>query len=239
MTELFYRPKTYQNAWRARPNACPSTGSRTRNESRSYGLTLGRGPRVFPRSLAPPVASKKKLHKKKTPTRVNFSCVVIYRQGLGGNHTRLSSYREKVLNMGLSRRPGSRKNAMSLLMMSIVAASRSRGVSSFASLDAQRVHVGFVSTLGRTLRRKPALGQSATYLFSSSPSKLQEQSLDQTSKKNNNNNKKSTRLSNTGGLRRLPVVKSPIELMDKARKVPKRVKNDLYVPSSAGHFGVD
>ena len=47
-------------------------------------------------------------------------------------------------------------------------------------------------------------------------------------------------MSNTGGLRRLPVVKSPIDLMDKARrKVPKRVKNDLYVPSSAGHFGVD
>ena len=37
---------------------------------------------------------------------------------------------------------------------------------------------------------------------------------------------KKKKLSNTGGLRRLPVVKSPKELMDKARKVPLRVKND-------------
>jgi nucleolar GTP-binding protein len=36
-------------------------------------------------------------------------------------------------------------------------------------------------------------------------------------------------LSNTGGLRRLPVVKSPKELMDKARKVPLRVKTDANV----------
>lgn len=37
------------------------------------------------------------------------------------------------------------------------------------------------------------------------------------------------KLSNTGGLRRLPVVKAPKELMDKARKVPLRVKNDMTV----------
>jgi hypothetical protein len=35
--------------------------------------------------------------------------------------------------------------------------------------------------------------------------------------------------SNTGGLRRLPVVKSPIELMDKARKAGLRVRADRYV----------
>jgi hypothetical protein len=37
------------------------------------------------------------------------------------------------------------------------------------------------------------------------------------------------KLRNTGGLRRLPVVKSPTELMNKAAKAPKRVKNDAYV----------
>lgn len=33
--------------------------------------------------------------------------------------------------------------------------------------------------------------------------------------------------SNTGGLRKLPVVKSPTELLNKARKAPLRIKNDL------------
>jgi hypothetical protein len=36
-------------------------------------------------------------------------------------------------------------------------------------------------------------------------------------------------LRNTGGLRRLPVVKNPKELMATAQKATKRVKNDVYV----------
>ena len=40
---------------------------------------------------------------------------------------------------------------------------------------------------------------------------------------------KRIKLRNTGGLRRLPVVKSPTELMNKASKAPKRIKNDEYV----------
>jgi nucleolar GTP-binding protein len=41
---------------------------------------------------------------------------------------------------------------------------------------------------------------------------------------------KATKLRNTGGLRRLPVVKGPTELLDRARKAPKRtVKNDLTI----------
>eukprot|EP00980_Cylindrotheca_fusiformis_P011359 scaffold2631_cov66-Cylindrotheca_fusiformis.AAC.1 len=43
------------------------------------------------------------------------------------------------------------------------------------------------------------------------------------------NNTKKTKLSQTGGLRRLPVVKPPNELLDKARKVPLKVKNDPTV----------
>lgn len=37
------------------------------------------------------------------------------------------------------------------------------------------------------------------------------------------------KIRNTGGLRRLPVVKSPTELMNKASKAPKRVKNDASI----------
>jgi nucleolar GTP-binding protein len=50
---------------------------------------------------------------------------------------------------------------------------------------------------------------------------------------NNNNPNNSNRFkANTGGLRRLPVVKAPTELLNRAEKAPKRtVKNDMTVPN--------
>lgn len=46
---------------------------------------------------------------------------------------------------------------------------------------------------------------------------------------NNNNAQKGKKAKNTGGLRRLPVVKSPVELMNKAARDAQRVKADTYV----------
>ena len=53
-----------------------------------------------------------------------------------------------------------------------------------------------------------------------------------TTSKNNNAVPKPKRekAKDTGGLRRLPVVKSPVELMNKARREAQRVKADTYVP---------
>eukprot|EP00529_Nitzschia_sp_RCC80_P025481 CAMPEP_0113471950 /NCGR_PEP_ID=MMETSP0014_2-20120614/17253_1 /TAXON_ID=2857 /ORGANISM="Nitzschia sp." /LENGTH=535 /DNA_ID=CAMNT_0000364623 /DNA_START=46 /DNA_END=1653 /DNA_ORIENTATION=+ /assembly_acc=CAM_ASM_000159 len=61
-----------------------------------------------------------------------------------------------------------------------------------------------------------------TRLFSVAPQSQQsQQSLSST---------KTPKLSNTGGLRRLPVVKRPQELLDRAKKQPKRtVKNDMTI----------
>lgn len=58
----------------------------------------------------------------------------------------------------------------------------------------------------------------------------QPSSSSQPPKPKNNNQKK--KKNNTGGLRRLPVVKAPKELLDKARKVPLRVKADTEVKNA-------
>jgi hypothetical protein len=47
-----------------------------------------------------------------------------------------------------------------------------------------------------------------------------------TTKSETETNTKAPKPRNTGGLRRLPVVKNPRELMDTARKVPMRIKHD-------------
>lgn len=82
------------------------------------------------------------------------------------------------------------------------------------------------------------LGRTESRLFSTASlqpqqSQAQPQAKSQpTNKKTSSNSKKqqnNKRKSNTGGLRRLPVIKSPNELMDKARKVPLRVKPDQNV----------
>jgi len=78
---------------------------------------------------------------------------------------------------------------------------------------------------GKTRQRFPSTSQSCRHplvgitCFSSVSS--QQQSHQRSEEK--------IKLRNTGGLRRLPVVKSPTELMNKAVKAPKRVKNDAYV----------
>mmetsp|Transcript_5636 Transcript_5636/g.13282 ORF Transcript_5636/g.13282 Transcript_5636/m.13282 type:complete len:480 (-) Transcript_5636:2202-3641(-) len=61
-------------------------------------------------------------------------------------------------------------------------------------------------------------------LFSTSAPQQPSQKQQEPSKPKNQKPK-----NNTGGLRRLPVVKSPKELMDKARKVPLRVKTDTTI----------
>ena len=72
---------------------------------------------------------------------------------------------------------------------------------------------------------------TSTKKFSSSHPlfSTQEQSQPQSQPQSQSQSQSQQKLSNTGGLRRLPVVKSPKELMDKARKVPLRVKNDVTV----------
>lgn len=57
----------------------------------------------------------------------------------------------------------------------------------------------------------------STHMFSTSSTKQQG---------SNNGFDGKVKLRNTGGLRKLPVVKSPTELINKAVKAPKRIKND-------------
>lgn len=72
----------------------------------------------------------------------------------------------------------------------------------------------------------PAISSINTRLFYAAPQSQQSQaSVPQSSSQSSNKFKQ--KLRNTGGLRRLPVVKGPTELLDRARKAPKRqVKND-------------
>lgn len=67
-------------------------------------------------------------------------------------------------------------------------------------------------------------GQESSRLFSTAA-----QQPSQSPKATNEKPKQPKQQSNTGGLRRLPVVKAPKELMDRARKVPLRVKNDMTI----------
>jgi len=76
-----------------------------------------------------------------------------------------------------------------------------------------------------TLHRKEFWALSSTALFSTKATGEQG-----SSKKNQSNQavaKKQKKEPNTGGLRRLPVVKAPAELMSKARREAERVKADM------------
>jgi hypothetical protein len=98
---------------------------------------------------------------------------------------------------------------MSILLMSIATASKGPVSSAFAPQAVYRNSPALWGAL-----RRPSL--TLTQHFSSPPSQQQPPEA----------KTKSQKLRNTGGLRKLPVVKAPKELMDKARKAPKRVKND-------------
>eukprot|EP00980_Cylindrotheca_fusiformis_P011360 scaffold2632_cov86-Cylindrotheca_fusiformis.AAC.1 len=97
-----------------------------------------------------------------------------------------------------------------------------------------------LSSLQKQIPKQHRIGTNVKNIrcFATVPNNKQQQEQLQASSNNNTTNHKKkkasssttkTKLSQTGGLRRLPVVKPPNELLDKARKVPLRVKNDPTV----------
>lgn len=77
--------------------------------------------------------------------------------------------------------------------------------------------------------RKPNRATSMSTTQQKSPSTAPK---NKSNNKNSNTKKKHNTNSNTGGLRRLPVVKPPTELINKTRKIAKQVKADSNVKNA-------
>eukprot|EP00531_Pseudo-nitzschia_arenysensis_P018312 CAMPEP_0116116972 /NCGR_PEP_ID=MMETSP0329-20121206/1323_1 /TAXON_ID=697910 /ORGANISM="Pseudo-nitzschia arenysensis, Strain B593" /LENGTH=564 /DNA_ID=CAMNT_0003610503 /DNA_START=214 /DNA_END=1908 /DNA_ORIENTATION=- len=88
---------------------------------------------------------------------------------------------------------------------------------------------GVISSPAKAALSSPFSPTTALFsTASSSTSDSAEKNKNNNKKKNNNNNRKNTQM-NTGGLRRLPVVKGPKELSDRAKKVAGWTKADEKV----------
>ena len=110
-----------------------------------------------------------------------------------------------------------RKIIMSLFLKTAISTSRWRTISAFTPqlmFRRESHHLPFAESLGGS---RPNFSRR----WSSTSPQQQEQTPSEA--------KSSVVLRNTGGLRKLPVVKNPNELMATAQKATKRVKNDVYV----------
>lgn len=80
-------------------------------------------------------------------------------------------------------------------------------------------------------KKKPS-GGAAGARIASAQKEMEGTSKQKQKQKQSNNNKNNKRKQQTGGLRRLPVVKSPTELINKARKVAFKTVGDKKVKNA-------